>query len=60
MAVINQNKLAKSISEAEGKREEVNIAQIKEIMKITLEHLADEWNNGNESGVISLIKKHGC
>ena len=37
---INQNSLVKSISEKEGKKVEVNIAQIKEVVKCTFEELA--------------------
>lgn len=41
MAITNLNDLAKTITEKEGKNSEVNIAQVKEILKITLHELAD-------------------
>jgi len=51
---INENKLAKEIALHEGKEVGVNIAQIKEIMKITLELLALY----PASAVMELIEKH--
>ncbi len=39
---INENWLADEIAESEGKKVEVNIAQIKEILRITLDILAKE------------------
>ena len=39
---INLNILAKEIALIEGKKESVSIAQIKEVIKITLEKLAAE------------------
>lgn len=38
--MINMNDFAKEIAEQEGGLEEVNIAQIKEIIKLTLKKLA--------------------
>jgi uncharacterized membrane protein len=59
MAKINENELAKQIAEIEGKKEKQDIAQIKETLKITLDILATQWEDGNEVGVIELLKKHG-
>ena len=39
---INENWLAEVIADLEGKEVEVNIAQIKEVLRITLELLAQE------------------
>ena len=58
MAKINLNTLAKKVTEIEGKTESLTIAQVKEVIKITLSELAAEWKNGNEEGVISTIKSH--
>ena len=38
--LINENLFAKAISDMEGKKEEVNIAQIKEVQKCLLDLLA--------------------
>jgi hypothetical protein len=51
---INMNKLAVAISEIEGKKLEVNIAQIKEILKITLESL----NNYTDEQIIALVHRY--
>jgi hypothetical protein len=59
VARINENLLAKQIASVEGLKEQVTIAQIKEVQAILLDELADEWATGNEVGVIELIKKHG-
>jgi len=58
MAKINLNEMAKSIALDEGGKKSISIAQVKEVIKLTLEYLADEWDDGNESEVINLIKKH--
>lgn len=52
---INQNWIAERIAVIEGKKEEVNIAQIKEILKITLDILATDFS---ESEVSELLEKH--
>ena len=54
MAKLNENKLAKSIAEQEGGKTQVNIAQIKECLKITLDILAKEV----PSVALALIEKH--
>ena len=58
MAKINENKLAKDIAEEEGGELNLGIAQVKEVQKLILDKLANEWTEGNEDGVIQLIKKH--
>jgi len=55
---INQNHMATKIAQLEGGSVNINIAQIKEIMKITLELLAQEIKNNNVEGVIDLIESH--
>lgn len=39
---INQNELAQAIAKFEGKKVEVNVAQIKEVLRIALDLLAQE------------------
>ena len=51
---INEQWLAEEIAKAEGKKESVNIAQIKEILRITLEQLAAL----EPEEVIELLAKH--
>jgi len=58
MAKINLNSMAKSIALDEGGQKNTNIAQVKEVIKLTLEYLADEWQDGNEEEVIKLIKRY--
>lgn len=58
MMKINMNKLAKAIAEEEGLKDQLNIAQIKEVMRIMLAKLADEWHGNNEAGVVDLISKY--
>lgn len=54
---IDQNHLAQVISAYEGKEVQVNIAQIKEVLGIALDVLADQWAH-NPRGVVELLKKH--
>ena len=58
MKKINENHMAKIITLEEGGKTNQDIAQIKETLKITLDYLANEWNEVNEESVITLIKKH--
>jgi len=51
---INQNVLAKRISETEGKLKEVNIGQIKEVQKVLLRILATEYDR---SQVLFLLEE---
>ena len=51
---INENKLAQEISKREGKKVEVNIAQIKEVQRVLLEILAEY----DDEQVLALIHKH--
>lgn len=51
---ISEQWLAEEIAEKEGKKEEQNIAQIKEILKITLDILAQE----DTGEVETLLEKH--
>lgn len=52
--MINQNDMAKAITLKEGKKRSVSIAQVKEIMKLTFEYLA----NHSEDEVLKLIDKY--
>jgi hypothetical protein len=54
MKKINENVLAKEIAQAEGKRIQVNIGQIKEIQKVLLDKLAAY----DLSQVSQLLDKH--
>jgi len=54
MAKINLNKLAKTVAEEEGGFEEINIAQIKEVMNILIWELA---NNFKISEVVELLER---
>jgi hypothetical protein len=51
---VNENTLARTISEREGKKQEVSIAQVKEVLRITLEELA----RLPASVAMTLIEKH--
>lgn len=51
---VNQNVLVKRISEREGKKVEVNIAQIKEVVRLLLEELAGL----PASQALALIERH--
>jgi hypothetical protein len=51
---LNENSLASTIANREGKKQEVNVAQIKEVLKITLEELA----RVPASVALALIEKH--
>jgi hypothetical protein len=51
---LNENTLASTIANREGKKQEVSIAQIKEVLKITLEELA----RVPASVAMALIEKH--
>ena len=55
MAKINLNKLAKQITDKEGKRQQVNIAQVKEILKVTFHTLI---MNYSPSEVMEVIERH--
>lgn len=57
MAKLNLNKLAQEIAKREGGKKEVGIAQIKEILKITLNILGNHWCDGDESRVIETLKQ---
>ena len=51
--MINLNKLAKEITIVEGGAESISIAQVKEVLKITLEKLAQE----KFSDVLKLLER---
>ena len=52
--MINLNKLAKTITLAEGKKKSISIAQVKEVLKITLQELTKE----DPKEVIKLLKRY--
>jgi len=52
--IISEEWLAEAITKAEGKKESVNIAQVKEVLRITLDILASL----KEEDVLLLLKKH--
>lgn len=51
---INENTLAKQVACLEGKKVEVNIAQIKEVLRLGLQMLA----RYKMSEVVALVEKH--
>ena len=53
--MINENRLAKRVSQLEAGKKETSIAQIKEILRSTLDVLAREYKM---SEVVQLIEKH--
>lgn len=54
MERINQNELARIITLSEGKRESVSIAQVKEVIKLTLDKLATY----PDEVILELIERH--
>ncbi len=59
MKRINQNDMAKEIALAEGRKHELSIAQIKEVMRLVFRELAIEGlGHGNMSGVMDLLERH--
>ena len=56
MTKINMNKVAKTISEVEGKRVEVNITQIKEVSKCLLTVLAQDFDTSQIEELISRYR----
>lgn len=52
--MINVNELARRVSELEGGKEELSIAQIKEVIRITLVELAVE----EPVEVLKLLKRY--
>ena len=56
---MNLNQLAVAISKREGKKVQVNIAQIKEILKITIELMTSDWGAQNAiyDSCIALMQK---
>ena len=57
MSQINENKLAQKVAAAEGLKQSLSIAQIKEVQSLLLQELHEEWTSGNEVGVVQLITK---
>lgn len=50
---INQNHLARSVAAAEGGKQSLSVAQIKEVLRLTLDYLADS----KPSEVLALLEK---
>lgn len=57
MRRISEHNLARRITAREGLRESLSIAQVKEVLRITLDELAVELDY-NTAGVLDLIAKH--
>lgn len=57
MPRINMNDLANRITATEGLKKAISIAQVKEVVRITLEELRRELTNGNVDGVMELLKR---
>jgi len=54
---IDEHMLSVRISEVEGGKRELSIAQIKEVQKVLLDLLAAEWKS-NPCGVVALLGMH--
>ena len=55
---IDEHQMSVEVAKIEGKKVELPIGQIKEVQKIVLDLLAQEWSR-NPLGVIRLLRKHG-
>ena len=55
---IDEHQMSVEVAKIEGKKVELPIGQIKEVQKIVLDLLAQEWSR-NPLGVIRLFRKHG-
>ncbi len=55
---MNLNQVAKEICLREGKKIQVNIAQVKEVLKITLQILKEQENMAKNPSDFSLLKKN--
>lgn len=53
--MINENRLAKRVSQLERGKKQISIAQIKEVLRRTFDVLAHEYRM---SEVVQLIEKH--
>lgn len=51
---VNLNDLAKTITDKEGKKVNLSVAQVKEVLKLTLHELADE----DAADVLTLLKRY--
>lgn len=51
---INENKLADAVCMAEGGKESLSVAQVKEVIRLTLDELAQ----ARPSEVLALLEKH--
>ena len=58
MSIVNENLLAEEVARREGGKQKLSIAQVKEVMRHTLDILGENWSRGNEEDVIYLIKNH--
>lgn len=56
MAKVNLNEMARWVSQQEGGKKEVNIAQIKEVIKWTLTFLGEEMEMEGLQGTWSVIE----
>jgi hypothetical protein len=54
MVKINQNNLAKAITLSEGKKHNLNIGDVKEVIKLTL----IELGKFEDADILKLINKH--
>lgn len=56
---INQNHFAKLVTLCEGGKLRISIAQVKEVLRCTLQEMRREMEKGNTSGVIKMIEDSG-
>ena len=52
---VNQNKLARQITLEEGKKRQVSIAQVKEVLRIAITRLANDYS---EADVLRLLARY--
>lgn len=57
MTRINLNDLARTITLREGRKQEVSIAQVKEVLRITLEELGDRLMV-DPASVVGLLQRY--
>ena len=57
MQKINLNELARKVSENEGGKQQISIAQIKEVIRWTLFELGAQQNLGRADEVLKLCRK---
>lgn len=55
---IDENLMAEWVTELEGKKQSISIAQVKEVQRLLLDALAAHLVT-NPKGLLALLRKHG-